>query len=119
MDTLTASASDFSRFSGRRKEIDSDPDLSAEFNAASESMSQTLQSLGYDEEEIAASSGYVADGSTIEFEQDEDGEPVAVTVAPVTSADTAQATTATPPVMVTGDAGTSAGSSDTTVAAPS
>jgi len=45
-------------------------------------MSQTLQSLGYDEEEIAASSGYVADGSTIEFEQDEDGEPVAVTVAP-------------------------------------
>jgi len=82
MDTLTASASDFSRFSGRREEIDSDPDLSAEFNAASESMSQTLQSLGYDEEEIAASSGYVADGSTIEFEQDEDGEPVAVTVDP-------------------------------------
>ena len=82
MDTLTASASDFSRFSGRREEIDADPDLSAEFNAASESMSQTLQSLGYDEEEIAASSGYVADGSTIEFEQDEDGEPVAVTVDP-------------------------------------
>jgi hypothetical protein len=82
MDTLTASASDFSRFSGRREEIDSDPDLSAEFNAASESMSQTLQSLGYDEEEIAASGGYVADGSTIEFEQDEDGEPVAVTVDP-------------------------------------
>lgn len=82
MDTLTASASDFSRFSGRREEIDSDPDLSAEFNAASESMSQTLQSLGYDEDAAAASGGYVADGSTIEFEQDEDGEPVAVTVDP-------------------------------------
>jgi hypothetical protein len=82
MDTLTASASDFSRFSGRREEIDSDPNLSAEFNAASESMSQTLRLLGYDEEEIAASGGYVADGSTIEFEQDEDGEPVAVTVDP-------------------------------------
>ena len=82
MDTLIASASDFSRFSGRREEIDSDPDLSAEFNAASESMSQTLQSLGYDEDAAAASGGYVADGSTIEFEQDEDGEPVAVTVDP-------------------------------------
>jgi hypothetical protein len=82
MDTLTASASDFSRFSGRREEIDSDPALSAEFNAASESMSQTLRLLGYDEEEIAASGGYVADGNTIEFEQDEDGEPVAVTVDP-------------------------------------
>ena len=82
MDTLTASASDFSRFSGRREEIDSDPDLSAEFDAASESMSQTLQSLGYDESAAAASGGYVADGRTIEFEQDEDGEPVAVTVDP-------------------------------------
>jgi hypothetical protein len=82
MDTLTASASDFSRFSGRREEIDSDPDLSAEFNAASESMSQTLQSLGYDEDAAAASGGYVADGSTIEFEQGDDGEPVAVTVDP-------------------------------------
>jgi hypothetical protein len=82
MDTLTASASDFSSFSGRREEIESNPDLMAEFDAASESMSQTLQSLGYDEEEIAASGGYVADGSTIEFEQDEDGEPVAVTVDP-------------------------------------
>jgi hypothetical protein len=82
MDTLTASASDFSRFSGRREEIDSDPDLSAEFDAASESMSQTLQSLGYDEDASVASGGYVADGSTIEFEQDEDGEPVAVTVDP-------------------------------------
>jgi hypothetical protein len=82
MDTLTASASDFSRFSGKREEIDSDPDLSAEFNAAAESMSQTLQSLGYDEDAAAASGGYVADGSTIEFEQDEDGEPVAVTVDP-------------------------------------
>ncbi len=82
MDTLTASASDFSRFSGRREEIDSDPDLNAEFNAASESMSQTLQSLGYDEDAAAASGGYVADGSTIEFEQGEDGEPVAVTVDP-------------------------------------
>jgi hypothetical protein len=82
MDTLTASASDFSRFSGRREEIDSDPALSAEFNAASESMSQTLQSLGYDKDAAAASGGYVADGSTIEFDQDEDGEPVAVTVDP-------------------------------------
>jgi len=82
MDTLIASASNFSLFSGRREEIDSDPDLRAEFNAASESMSQTLRLLDYDEEEIASSGGYVADGSTIEFDQDKDGEPVAVTVDP-------------------------------------
>lgn len=82
MNALTASARDFSSFSGRREEIESNPDLSAEFDAAAESMSQMLQSLGYDEAASAASGGYVADGSTIEFEQDEDGEPVAVTVDP-------------------------------------
>ena len=82
MNALTASARDFSSFSGRREEIESNPDLSAEFDAAAESMSQMLQSLGYDEAASAASGGYVADGSTIEFEQDEDGEPAAVTVAP-------------------------------------
>ena len=82
MNALTASARDFSSFSGRREEIESNPDLSAEFNAAAESMSQMLQSLGYDAAASAASGGYVADGSTIEFEQDEYGEPVAVTVDP-------------------------------------
>ena len=82
MNALTASARDFSSFSGRREEIESNPDLSAKFNAAAESMSQMLQSLGYDADASAASGGYVADGSTIEFEQDEDGEPVAVTVDP-------------------------------------
>ena len=82
MNALTASARDFSSFSGRREEIESNPDLSAEFDAAAESMSQMLQSLGYDADASAASGGYVADGSTIEFEQDEDGEPVAVTVDP-------------------------------------
>lgn len=82
MNALTASARDFSSFSGRREEIESNPDLSAEFDAAAESMSQMLQSLGYDAAASAASGGYVADGSTIEFEQDEYGEPVAVTVDP-------------------------------------
>lgn len=82
MNALTASARDFSSFSGRREEIESNPDLSAEFDAAAESMSQMLQSLGYDEAASAASGGYVADGSTIEFEKGEDGEPAAVTVAP-------------------------------------
>jgi len=67
-----ASASSYSdplaeikRFTGSRADVESDPDMAAEFDSASESARSMLADLGYDDESIASGLQSVLDGQTL------------------------------------------------------